>query len=530
MPRENRFYITTAIDYANGPPHVGHAFEKIGADAMARYRRLRGQPVRFAVGMDEHGLKVLQSAEAQDVTPQQWVDGISDRFEKTWKRLRISNDDFIRTSEQRHHAAVQEMIRRMESAGDLYQGTYAGCYCVGCEAYKSEGELEPTRDAPAAGAGEPTPQRKHGDEVSELRCPIHPSRKLLWYEESNWFFRLSEYQDRLLQLLDERPEFVQPESRRNEIRRVIADGLDDLSVSRSREQLPWGVEWPADPEHTVYVWIDALTNYLSAIGFPGESHTEWWPADYHVIGKDITRFHCVYWPAMLLSAGIDLPRTVWAHGFAEFQGRKMSKSEGVPFDLGEAIERHGPDALRYYLLREVPWDADGGVSWERFDERYTADLANDLGNLANRTITMVERYRHGTVPAGQRTDLDERVKDAILSYRRAMDADELHNGAAAAFDLVSAANGFVEARAPWKQAKQPDQSDALDATLASLVRALGALATLLHPFMPSKMDELASAIGLEHPRALDELADFDGAGLDVERGPVLFPRPETAAA
>ena len=523
-----RVYITTAIDYANGPPHLGHAFEKIGADAIVRYLRLKNVPVRFCIGMDEHGLKVLQSAEAAGITPQEWVDGIAARFRDAWSRLGISNDDFIRTTEPRHHRAVAEMIARMKASDDLYLSTYAGYYCVGCEAYKGVDELIVRDGGSRADAQAAAPTRKHGDAVKELACPIHTSRDLLWYEEGNWFFRLSRYQERLLQLLDERPEFVQPDTRRNEIRRVIEGGLEDISVSRSR--LPWGVAWPEDPEHTVYVWIDALTNYLTAIGFPDERYRDWWPAGAHVIGKDITRFHCIYWPAMLLSAGIEPPVSVWAHGFAEFQGRKMSKSEGVTFELGPAIERYGPDALRYYLLREVPWNADGEISWERFDERYTTDLANDLGNLANRSLTMLEKYRDGVVPDGARTDLDARIAEVIVAYRAAMDASLLHSGAAAAMELVSAANGFIEARAPWKQAKDPALAAELDATLASLMRTLVALTTLLHPFMPTRMDDLARSLGLEAPLPLDRLAQHDPGGRKMRRGGILFPRPEPASS
>jgi methionyl-tRNA synthetase len=290
------------------------------------------------------------------------------------------------------------------------------------------------------------------------------------------------------------------------------------------------VQWPDDAQHTVYVWIDALTNYITALGFPDERYRDWWPAATHVIGKDITRFHCIYWPAMLLSAGVDTPTGIWGHGFIEFGGRKLSKSEGVAFALDPAVERFGPDALRYYLLREVPWNGDGEVSWERFDDRYTADLANDLGNLANRSLTMIEKYREGVVPDGERTDLDARIGDTILAYRAAMDASLLHNGAAAALDLVSAANGFIEARAPWKQAKDPALAADLDATLASLARTLVALATLLHPFMPTKMEELARALGLEAPVQLDRLAELSHAGVRVRRGDILFPRPEVAAA
>ena len=507
MSSRKDFYITTAIDYANGPPHMGHALEKIGADAMARYRRLKGERVHFVIGMDEHGLKVQQSAEAAGVSPQQWVDRIAGLFRDMWERLAISNDDFIRTTEPRHQRAVDAMIRRMQAAGDLYKGSYAGYYCVGCEAFKREDELI---EAPGDDAG------------SSWRCPIHPTREVVWMEEENWFFRLSRYQEPLLRLLDERPEFVQPEIRRNEIRNVIQGGLEDISVSRAR--LPWGVPWPGDPEHTVYVWIDALTNYLSAVGFPDESYLEIWPADVHVVGKDITRFHCIYWPAMLMSAGIELPRSVWGHGFITIGERKLSKSEGVTVTLESAVERHGPDALRYYLLREIPWNGDGEFSWERFDERYTVDLANNLGNLANRALSLIERYREGVVPAGERTSLDHSVAEVLDRYRTAMDANLLHHGAAAAIDLADAANGFIEERAPWKQARDPEQAAELDATLASLARAVTALASLLFPFMPRKMTELANRFGFDSPPPLDRLVELDLTGRRVERGEVLFPR------
>ncbi|HUG39603.1 MAG TPA: methionine--tRNA ligase [Longimicrobiales bacterium] len=515
-PRRTR-YITTAIDYANGAPHLGHALEKIGADAMARYRRRKGAPVHFVVGMDEHGLKVLQSAEERGITPQAWVDELADRFSDAWSRLALSNDDFIRTTEARHRRAAQEIIRRIHEAGDLYTDTYAGYYCIGCEAYKTEAELEP-RDGTGERA-EPGPDR-----AAELRCPLHRSRALEWMEEENWFFRLSRYQDRLLDLLEERPEFVQPEIRRNEVRKVIEGGLEDISVSRGR--LEWGVPWPDDPTHVVYVWIEALTNYLSATGFPEDGYQEYWPADIHVIGKDITRFHCVYWPALLMSAGLELPRSVWAHGFINFGGGKMSKSEGVSVSLDEAIERHGPEALRYYLLRDIPWNGDGDFSWERFDDVYTAELANDLGNLANRSISMIERYREGVVPDGRRTGLDERIPDTMVRYRAAMDGNLLHQGIAAAMELTAAANGFVEEQAPWSQARDPATAVDLDATLAALARALTALCVMLEPFLPGKMRQLATALGLADIPLLEDVADFEPAGRTVRRGAVLFPRPD----
>jgi methionyl-tRNA synthetase len=536
LPDAKPFYITTAIDYANGAPHMGHALEKIGADAMARYRRLKGEAVHFVIGMDEHGLKVLQSSEAAGLSPQKWVDSIAADFQATWRRLAISHDDFMRTTQPRHHRAVEALVERMRAADDLYEGTYAGYYCVGCEAYKREEELEerPAEDAPAsvadaATAGDPPSDDRPADapldgraRAAGLRCPLHPTRAVVWLEEPNWFFRLSRYQDRLLQLLEERPGFVQPEARRNEVRRVIEGGLEDISVSRAR--LPWGVPWPGDVQHTVYVWLDALTNYLAVTGFPNDEYRRLWPADMHVIGKDITRFHCIYWPAFLLSAGVELPRAVWAHGWVTYGGGKLSKSAGVTFELGDAIERHGPDPLRYYLLREIPWSGDGEVSWDRFDDRYTADLANNLGNLANRALSMIERYRGGTVPGSDATELDARIADAIVQYRAAMDANVLHVAAGVALDLASAANGFVEARAPWNQAKDPALEGELDATLASLARAVATLATLLHPFMPMKMAALAERLGLDGPLLLDALASLDLTGHRVHRGEVLFPK------
>ncbi|MEX0907112.1 MAG: methionine--tRNA ligase [Gemmatimonadota bacterium] len=504
MTEPKRFYITAAIDYANGAPHMGHAIEKIGLDTMARYRRLRGEAVHMLIGMDEHGLKVMQSAEAAGVTPQEWVDGIAEKFRTTWEQLGISNDDFIRTTQPRHRPAVAEMIRRIGEAGDLYKGRYEGWYCVGCEAFKRDDELVLTEgEAP--------------------RCPVHPTREVSWTEEENWFFRLSAYQDRLLKLLDEQPGFIQPESRMNEIRHVIESGLEDISVSRSR--LPWGVPWPGDESHTVYVWLDALTNYLSAIGFPDEDYRRFWPADFHVIGKDITRFHCIYWPAFLMSAQVDLPRAVWAHGFVTIGGGKMSKSEGVRVELDDAIARHGADALRYFLLREIPWNGDGEFSWERFDERYISELADNFGNLASRSISMIERYRDGIVPAAGRSSLDEDIAAALLRYRGAMDAQLLHQGVIAATLLATAANQFVDARAPWAQAKDPARAADLDSTLAALARCVATLASLLFPFMPGTMARLATSLGLDAVPLLDEIATLDMAGRRVRRGDILFPKP-----
>jgi methionyl-tRNA synthetase len=505
VARTKPYYITTAIDYANGSPHLGHAVEKIGADVMARYRRRKGQDVHFLIGMDEHGQKVFLSAEAAGVSPQEWVDGIAGEFLEAWDHLDISHDAFIRTTEARHHRGVQELIRRIREKGDLFLGAYAGYYCVGCEGYKTREELD-------------------GAEAEELTCPVHPSLDIQWMEEENWFFRLSAYQEPLLRLLDERPEFILPETRRNEIRKVIEGGLEDISVSRAR--LPWGIPWPDDPAHIVYVWLDALTNYLTAIGYPDESYLDHWPADVHVIGKDITRFHCIYWPAFLMSAGVELPTTVWAHGFVNYGGRKLSKSAGVTFELSEAMERHGPEALRYYLLRDVPWNGDGEITRERFDERYTTELANDLGNLASRTLAMIQKYRGCVIPEGEPRALDGQAAEAVKEYEEVMDAGLLHLGIAAASKLTADANGFVEEQAPWLLAKDPEGREELDATLASLARCLLVLATLLHPVMPRKMDELARRLGVEAVPTLPACLMMDLTGLRVERGDPLFPRPD----
>ena len=504
MSQAKKYFITTAIDYANGLPHIGHALEKIGADTLARYHRRRGDDVHFVMGMDEHGQNVLLSAQAAGITPQQWVDRIAQAFTAAWQRLEISHDDFLRTTEERHRRAVHEMIRRIQASGDFYRGKYAGFYCVRCEAYKTEDEIE------------------RGPE-GELRCPLHPSRPIDWMEQENWFFRLSAYQERLLRLLDEHPEFVLPEIRRNEVRKVIEGGLQDISVSRAN--LPWGIPWPDDSGQTVYVWLDALTNYLSVAGFPDPSYRTIWPADVHVIGKDITRFHCIYWPAFLLSAGIELPRSVWVHGFVTYGGRRLSKSEGVSYELDEAINQHGPEALRYYLVRDVPWSGDGDITRERFDERYTTDLANDLGNLASRTLAMIEKYRGGIVPARAETVLDHAAREAVERYRAAMDHKLLHRGVQVALELTSRANGFIEEQAPWALVKDPARSSELDATLAALAHALATLAALFYPVLPAKMEDLAGRLGLPRVPDLDELQTLD-LRWEVRRGEPLFPRPE----
>lgn len=507
----SRFYLTTAIDYANGDPHLGHAYEKIGADAVARFHRLAGDDVRFCMGMDEHGQKVAQTAAANGVEPQAQVDRIAERFEATWEKLGISNDRWVRTTQAHHKRGVTALIERCleRSPDDFYEKTYEGWYCVGCELFKRE------------------------NEIVDGRCVLHPTRTLEWTEERNWFFRLSGYQDFLRAHFEAHPDFLRPEARRNEMLALLDSGLEDISITRAR--LSWAIPFPKPSSNGetqgTWVWFDALPNYLTDTGFPDPGFEAWWPAQLHVVGKDIVRLHAIVWPAMLQSAGLPLPEGVWGHGFVTLGGERFSKSSGVTLDLGEAIDRFGADAFRYFLLREVPWDADGAFGWERFTERYTAELANGLGNLASRALSMVEKYRDGVVPSAGGTPLEGLIPAVLGRYRAAMEANLLHEGAAAAYELVSAANAYVQETAPWKLAKAPERAADLDAALAAMVRTLAVVSVLFAPFMPGKMESLWNLLGSGRalPK-LDELEGLDPAGWRVTAGEVLFPRPEPAKA
>ena len=501
-----KFFLTTAIDYSNGDPHLGHALEKVGADAIARYRRLRGDQVHFLMGMDEHSQSVLQAAARAGVSPQEWVDRMASRFESFWRRLECSNDDWIRTTEPRHAASVTELLRRIQrfNPDELYVAEYEGLYCTGCEEFKQESQ------------------------IVNGRCIEHPTLELIPTRERNHFFRLSRYGQQLRQLITGGEFQVEPAIRRNEVLRLIESGLQDISVSRLRQ--PWGIPFPGDREQTVYVWFDALINYLSATGFPQEGYERLWPADLHVIGKGITRFHCVIWPAMLLAARLELPRKVWAHGYVQWEGTKMSKTAGTAVTLDEAIERHGPDALRYFLLREVGFEADGNFTWERFDERYTADLADGLGNLASRSLAMINRYRNGKVPTAAGTSpLEESAREALSRYRAAMDALDLRGGADAAWELVSAANLFVQQTAPWALAKAGRDAE-LDAALGALARSLARLAVMVSPFIPEKAQALWRMLGQDgevEKARWSFVEDPETAGRTVTTPEVLFPKPAT---
>jgi methionyl-tRNA synthetase len=505
-PVGSKFYLTTAIDYSNGDPHLGHALEKVGADCIARYQRLRGNDVHFLMGMDEHSQSVIQAAQRAGVSPQAWVDRMADTFADYWRRLECSHDDWIRTTELRHVRSVTTLLERIRTRNpsDLFVGEYAGLYCTGCEEFKQDSQ------------------------IVDGHCIEHPTLELVPTRERNHFFRLSAYRDEVLNRIRAGTLRVEPAIRRNEVVRLLEDGLQDISISRLRQS--WGIPFPGDPEQTVYVWFDALINYLSATGFPGEGYSRLWPADLHIVGKGITRFHCIIWPAMLLAAGMDLPKLIWAHGYVQWEGTKLSKTAGTAVSLSTAIERYGPDALRYFLLREIGFENDGNFTWDRFDARYTSELADGYGNLASRILAMIGRYVGGVVPeSDERTPLDDEAGRRISAYRDVMDHHRLDEGAQEAWSLISRANQYVEETAPWNLAKRGDVR--LDPVLASLARALAHITILVQPFIPAKAELVWQSLGCSGPVAEASWGDLERPGIgrkSVTKLTTLFPKPDTA--
>jgi len=504
------FFLTTAIDYANGKPHLGTAYEKITADVIARYQRLCGVETHFLMGLDEHSLNVYRKAREQGLDPLAYCDRMAAIFRDVWARLDISFDDFIRTTEPRHRVAVQAMTEKIRANGDLYEGLYEGWYCESCEAFKPEKDL-----------------------VDGL-CAIHRT-KPAWISETNHFFRLSAYRDRLLAHFAAHPEFLQPDVRRNEILRLLEAGLDDISISRAGQ--PWGIPVPYDPKSVVYVWFDALINYITAVGYGADPErlAKWWPASLHVVGKDITRFHAVVWPAMLMAAGEALPRQVFGHGWVHFKGEKMSKSLGTAVDPLEAVDRLGADPLRLYLVKEVVYGADGDFSWERFEERYNADLANNLGNLVSRIASMAERYVGGRVaPSGGPGPLAAAAAETLAAYRSAMDVYALHDGAAAIYRLLGAANEYIEQTKPWALAKDPEAAGRLGQVLFDVAETVRVAAVLLLPIMPASAREILRRVGETADPAtlrLDRDAAWRASGeRTVVKGEALWPRLEAASA
>ncbi|RZP30178.1 methionine--tRNA ligase [bacterium] len=505
----SKFYLTTAIDYVNSRPHLGTAYEKIAADVIARYKRLSGVDTRFMMGNDEHSQNVFQRARELNKEPLTFCDEMETVFREVWGRLDISFDDFIRTTESRHRTAVTTLVSRIADAGDIYEGFYEGWYCVSCEAFKQEKDL------------------------IDGNCPVH-QKPPNWIKEKNYFFRLSRYQQRLRAHYDQHPEFLEPESRRNEILRLIEAGLEDISISRTGQA--WGIPLPSDPESVVYVWVDALINYASAVGYGVDDSlfAKWWPADLHVIGKDITRFHCVVWPAMLMSAELPLPGQVFGHGWVHWRGQKMSKSLGTVVDPLEAADRLGPDPLRFYLTKEIAFGQDGDFTWERFEERYNVDLANNFGNLVSRVVSMVHRYRQGrlVVPPREPGPLAARATDTVAAYREAMDSYALQQGIEAVFSLVDATNEYITTVEPWVVAKDPGRGDELDRQLCDMAESVRIAATLLSPVMPGACCEVLARVGTingAHELDLDRDGVWTtppGAERYLVKGPALWPRLE----
>lgn len=503
----SHFYITTAIDYVNSRPHLGTAYEKITADVIARYKRLSGVETRFMMGNDEHSQNVYQRAREEGLDPLAFCDRMETVFREVWSRLDISFDDFIRTTEDRHRASVTKLVQKIADAGDLYEGVYEGWYCVSCEAFKQEKDLD------------------------DGNCPVH-QRKPEWIKEKNHFFRLSRFQQPLLDYYAAHPDFLQPETRRNEILRFIESGPEDISMSRTGQS--WGIPVPHDPDSVVYVWVDALINYISAVGFGTDDglFETWWPADLHVIGKDITRFHCVIWPAMLMSAGLPLPRQVFGHGWVHWKGQKMSKSLGTVVDPLEAADRLGPDPLRLYLTKEITYGNDGDFTWERFEDRYNVDLANNFGNLVSRVASMAHRYREGRLipPTDPPGPLAARAAEVVDRYRTSMEAFAIHQGAAAAFDLIDATNEFIADVQPWAVAKDPARAAELDRQLFDISEAIRIAALLLFPVMPGSSAEVLRRVGeTRDPAALRLDTDAtwsDPSERTIVKGDPLWPRLE----
>lgn len=505
MTRE-RYYITTPIFYPNGNPHIGHAYTAIATDVLARFQRLDGKDVFFLSGTDEHGQKMQRTAEAEGIAPIELADKNSAVFRNMLTRLNCSNDDFIRTTEERHKLSVQELWRRMEANGDIYLGKYGGWYSVRQEAYFDEGETTLGED---------------GVRREPLGSPVE------WVEEESYYFRLSAYGDKLLELYESNPDFVMPAERRNEVASFVKSGLRDLSISRTT--FDWGIPVPGDDRHVMYVWVDALTNYITAAGFPDETSDKWnyWPA-LHIIGKDIVRFHAVYWPAFLMSAGIELPTGVYAHGFLNNKGEKMSKSVGNVVDPFAMIDQYGLDQVRYFFMREVPFGQDGSYSHDAIVTRTNADLANDLGNLAQRSLSMINKNCDGKVPQhGQFTADDQAILDAAYgmldSMRPEMEACQIHKALAVIWQVVADANRYFANLEPWKLKKtDPERMNTVLYTTAEVLRVIG---VSVQPIMPESAEKLLDLLGVEAEKRqfrISRAALVPGTELPAPSG--IFPR------
>ncbi len=509
---EKRFYLTTAIDYPNGKPHIGHALEKVAADVVARYHRLRGHDTYLSMGVDENSLHVLTAAQQHKTDPVSWIDEMDAAFRLAWEKLHVSYDYWIRTTEERHRQASQEMFRRAQERGDIYRATYAGWYCPNCNTYYS------------------------AEELVSGRCPNHPSVFPEWLHEENYFFALSKYSAALLAHIEAHPEFIVPASRKAEVVGLIRQGLRDFSVSRQvRPGIEgWGIPVPGDPQQVIYVWFDALINYLTVVGFPDdqEKFVRYWPTDAHVIGKDITRFHCLYWPAMLLSADLPLPKSIPVHGFITVEGQRVSKTLGNGIDPVELVDKVGADAVRFALLRNLSFASDGDFSRAGLLRLYNNELGNDLGNLLNRVVSLIKRYRDGRIPTAHITGAEEQDLQRLVGETRqraaaALEAWEIGNALNIIWQLVKRANQYIEQSAPWKLAREDGQEERLNTVLFSAAEVTRILAVLLTPYIPSSAARMLEGLGVESVQQ----GDWEQRGVwgsveltHIVSGSLLFPR------
>ena len=511
------FYLTTPIYYVNDAPHIGTAYTTVAGDVLTRWHRQRGESVWFLTGTDEHGQKVLSAAESNGVAPQDWCDKlVTDSWIPVWKSLNIANDDFIRTTEPRHMERVQRFLSRLKDQGHIYSGKYEGPYCIGCEEFKLPGDL-----------------------LEGNLCPTH-SKPCEIVSEENWFFKLSAFVPQLLELYRNNPGACEPESARNEVVAFLEDNVQDLSISRST--FDWGIPVPWDTKQVIYVWFDALLNYATAVGLDddpttagGKKFAQTWPADVHLVGKDILRFHAVIWPAMLMAAGLPLPKKVFAHGWLMVGGEKMSKSKANKIAPSEITDHFGVDAFRYYFLRAIPFGSDGSFSWEDMSARYTSELANDFGNLASRLAAMIEKYCGGKVPAvAKDPELSAALAATVEKADAAMVALDFQGGINAVMEFCKQVNGFVTVKEPWILAKDPANQAILEDVLYNTAESLRALAVLLHPVMPATTEILWESLGAK--AALGEIGSQEISkvaswgqlpqGATVTKTPVLFPRLE----
>ena len=515
------FYLTTPIYYVNDAPHIGTAYTTVAGDVLTRWHRQRGESVWFLTGTDEHGQKVLSAAESNGVAPQDWCDKlVTDSWIPVWKSLNIANDDFIRTTEPRHMERVQRFLSRLKDEGHIYSGKYEGPYCIGCEEFKLPGDL-----------------------LEGNLCPTH-SKPCEIVSEENWFFKLSAFVPQLLELYRNNPGACEPESARNEVVAFLEDNVQDLSISRST--FDWGIPVPWDTKQVIYVWFDALLNYATAVGLDddpttagGKKFAQTWPADVHLVGKDILRFHAVIWPAMLMAAGLPLPKKVFAHGWLMVGGEKMSKSKANKIAPAEITDHFGVDAFRYYFLRAIPFGTDGSFSWEDMSARYTSELANDFGNLASRSAAMVEKYCAGSLPAvSHDAGLESALKDAVAKADAAMCALDFQGGIMAIMEFCKQVNGYVTIKEPWILAKDPANQAVLEEVLYNTAESLRALAVLLNPVMPQTCEILWQSLGAQASlgdlaaQKISDVATWGQLpqGAKVTKTPVLFPRLETPAS